>query len=81
MAGAAVGAAGLGWWLLSTAERRRREATSRLRRLSATAAATPGGSLEPPLGDRQLHDKVHELNRAIDEVRRQLEDLGQRDTP
>ena len=83
VAGVAVGAAGLGWWLLSTAERRRREAAIRLRRLTATAASSAGTGLETPLAERQLHDKVHELNRAIDEVRRQLEELGQaqRDTP
>jgi hypothetical protein len=29
-------------------------------------------------GERELHDKVHELNQAIDDVRRQLESLESR---
>jgi len=89
IAGAALGAAGLAWWLRSEAKRRRHsEQAHRLLRLSRLQAGTqqplggaavsgagsgaePGG--RPPEG--QLHDRVQQLNQAIDEVRRQLEDL------
>jgi uncharacterized membrane protein len=42
-----------------------------LLRLSRLAQA----SGTPPLGNDQLHDRVQKLNQAIDEVRRQLEQL------
>ncbi len=77
LAGAVVGAAGLAWWLLSTAERRR-QARHHLQQLRQ--AGLPG--LRPhaqgeslPVSDAQLHDRVQQLNVAIDEVRRQLEQL------
>ena len=79
MAGAVLGAAGLAWWLVSEADRRRRDPARRdsarrdMEKLpSAQAlgaeAASPGA--QP---NRDLHDKVHALNQAIEEVRRQLE--------
>lgn len=85
LAGAVIGAAGLAWWLLSEAERRRLE--SRPRRTVADSnrspfsrsvtlsrpSVEPGGSAE---GERDLHDRVHELNQAIDDVRRQLETMN-----
>ncbi|MEX1317996.1 MAG: hypothetical protein AB1Z22_12845 [Synechococcaceae cyanobacterium] len=88
VAGALVGAAGLAWWLLSLAERRRlaarQQRTLQLSRLQGgadplddpqrahvPAQAPRDGSAE----DRDLHDKVHELNQAIEAVRRQLEQL------
>ena len=82
LAGAAIGAAGVAWWLLSEAERRRLEPRQqRALRLSRfQEAADPEepvalrGSTAPR--DRELHDKVHELNQAIDDVRRQLETLS-----
>lgn len=79
MAGAVLGAAGLAWWLLSEADRRRQ---SGRRPARPTAAATTNGYMVPdapaprPLPERDLHDKVHELNQAIDDVRRQLESLS-----
>ena len=88
VAGAVLGAAGLAWWLLSVAERRRLTARQRrtlqLSRLQggadphdepmrARGGAQPGG--EGSREDRDLHDKVHELNQAIEAVRRQLEQL------
>lgn len=75
VAGAVVGAAGLAWWLLSEADRRR-QATRQLRRL-----VQPRDVRMPPIDgqvsrlDPQLHDRVQQLNQAIDEVRRQLEQL------
>lgn len=73
LAGAVIGAAGLGWWLLSEAERRRLEADRPRRQRSvrlqdATAAESHT--------ERDLHDRVHELNQAIDDVRRQLETMN-----
>ena len=84
MAGAVLGAAGLAWWLLSEAERRRlqprQQRVLRLSRLSE--AGDPDGFPESGSGsnpgERELHDKVHELNQAIDDVRRQLESMGSR---
>jgi hypothetical protein len=79
VAGAVIGAAGLAWWLLSEAERRRGEArrqrTLDLSRLQGTLDAGDMASLNQPLQDRELHQKVQELNQAIESVRRQLEQL------
>jgi hypothetical protein len=88
VAGAVLGAAGLAWWLLSLAERRRLAA----RQQRALALSRLQGGADPlddpsrgrgPTGaerqghadDKDLHDKVHELNEAIEAVRRQLEQL------
>jgi hypothetical protein len=81
LAGALIGAAGLGWWLLSEAERRRdqhRQARSlRINRLSwnEDEAVEPKSS-QRPLRETELQDKVHELNQAIEDVRRQLESMS-----
>lgn len=78
MTGAVIGAAGLAWWLLSEADRRRRgdrqERLLRLSRLQA-GAAEEGGSRPVSIGDADLRNRVQQLNQAIDEVRRQLEEL------
>jgi hypothetical protein len=86
--GAVVGAAGLAWWLLSEAERRhriqRQLSLPRRSRLQggtqepvnaepAQAAIATAGAEQTQ--DGQLHDRVQQLNRAIDDVRRQLEEL------
>jgi hypothetical protein len=84
MAGAVLGAAGLAWWLLSEAERRRlqprQQRVLRLSRLTDagdTDDSAVADSFNRPQ-ESDLHDKVHELNQAIDEVRRQLEGMGSR---
>ncbi|MEB3173247.1 MAG: hypothetical protein VKL97_05225 [Cyanobacteriota bacterium] len=83
-AGAAIGAAGLAWWLLSEAERRRqmpaRQRALRLSRLQDDSIQDVNEARSTGTGNRdlELHDKVHELNQAIDDVRRQLEGLGSR---
>jgi hypothetical protein len=83
MAGALLGAAGLAWWLLSEAEKRRLEQKQqRVLRLSRNPEAEdldPSASNRPLSsiqGQRDLHDKVHELNQAIEDVRSQLEGMA-----
>jgi hypothetical protein len=81
MAGAVLGAAGLAFWLLSEADRRRQSSGRRAAAEGSTTAAgsgypTPDAPAPRPLPERDLHDKVHELNQAIDDVRRQLESMS-----
>ena len=76
--GAVVGAAGLAWWLLSEADRRRRnDRQHRLLRLLRLQDAPAGESAKAPraIGEADLRNRVQQLNQAIDEVRRQLEEL------
>ena len=75
LAGAALGAAGLGWWLLAEAEQRRQGKRQPMRQGPKTQR--PPAALEAP-PDRELHDRVHELNQAIEDVRRQLETMNTR---
>lgn len=72
LAGAVIGAAGLAWWLLSEAERRRLEADRPRRQRSVRLQEAAA----EPRTERDLHDRVHELNQAIDDVRRQLETMN-----
>lgn len=81
LAGAVLGAAGLAWWLLSETDRRqqrqRQERSLRLSRLQGNDAEM----LDPhtasrPMRESELQDKVHQLNQAIEDVRRQLESLS-----
>lgn len=80
MAGAVIGAAGLAWWLLSEAERRRQQAgqprSVRLSTLRNSGVTEARAATSTDLQDRDLHDRVHELNQAIDDVRRQLEAMN-----
>ena len=83
MAGAVIGAAGLAWWLLSEAEKRGLEGRQqRVLRLSRHAEAEdfdPAPTARPLSsiqGQKDLHNKVHELNQAIEDVRRQLEGMA-----
>ena len=75
LAGAALGAAGLGWWLLAEAEQRR-QGKRQPRRQGPNPPRPPAALEAPP--DRELHDRVHELNQAIEDVRRQLETMNTR---
>jgi len=80
MAGAMLGAAGLAWWLLSEADRRRQaQRHLRVLRQSGLQGLQSGlqgwqGAPAQPLAD-PLHDRVQQLNQAIDDVRRQLEQM------
>lgn len=78
--GAALGAAGLTWWLLSRAERRM-ALSNQVKRLSSLTM----GSVKPitaviPVASESLEERVQRLNLAIDEVRRQLENLSPEET-
>jgi hypothetical protein len=81
LAGALIGAAGLGWWLLSEAERRRadqrQERSLRINRLSWNEdEELDTKASNRPVREAELQDKVHELNQAIEDVRRQLESMS-----
>jgi hypothetical protein len=85
LSGAVLGAAGLGWWLLSEADRRRQSRPLRPLRLSQSlrpvvpsgeiAAMPPRSAASRAQPDAGLQERVQQLNQAIDEVRRQLEQL------
>jgi hypothetical protein len=80
MAGAVLGAAGLTWWLLSESDRRRQAQRhlrvlrqSGLQGLQSGLQGLQAGASKPV--EDPLHDRVQQLNQAIDDVRRQLEQL------
>jgi hypothetical protein len=85
LAGAVLGAAGLGWWLLSEADRRRQSRLTQPLRLRAPRQPAAPADLQPRAAfqatpaatsvDPLLQERVQQLNKAIDEVRRQLEQL------
>ena len=84
MGGAVVGALGLGWWLVAEAERRRQSRIGRQLQLGDLARPVALASPQDPRAiaapqsatiDTRLRDRVQELNKAIDEVRRRLEQL------
>tara|TARA_Y100001968_G_C19296854_1_gene687056 strand:+ start:560 stop:856 length:297 start_codon:yes stop_codon:yes gene_type:complete len=81
LSGAILGAAGLAWWLLSEAERRQE---NRKKRAMLYAPRIQDGSeaLEPPStidkkNSENLEQRVEQLNTAIADVRKQLENLGE----
>ena len=74
-AGALVGAAGLAWWLLSQADRRRQARRQLMRLVHAREAPIQPIDAVARSLDPALRDRVQQLNQAIDEVRRQLEEL------
>ena len=85
LGGVVLGAAGLGWWLLSEADRRRQISLRQPLRLRAPRQPTvkvearPRTEFKPASAagsvDPLLQERVQQLNKAIDEVRRQLEQL------
>ena len=75
LTGAALGAAGLSWWLLTRAERRQ-ALSQRIRQLGLQSQADgQNGSLGGNTSGESLEDRVQRLNLAIEDVRRQLEDF------
>ena len=80
ISGAVMGAAGLAWWLLYEADRRQH---SKRQRSMLYAPRIQDGSeafdaTEKVVQEGQLEHRVEQLNAAIADVRRQLEDLGAR---
>tara|TARA_Y100001968_G_scaffold278767_1_gene274281 strand:- start:7963 stop:8262 length:300 start_codon:yes stop_codon:yes gene_type:complete len=83
ISGALLGAAGVAWWLLSEAERRQE---SRKQKAMLYAPRIQDGSeaidtAESSIGiknSEHLEQRVEQLNAAIADVRKQLEDLGAR---
>jgi multidrug efflux pump subunit AcrB len=84
--GAMAGASGLAWWFLKETERRRQlqsvlQRTTRAELALNSASTTPfdhpriNHGAQPPQQDSPFQDRVQQLNQAIDEVRRQLEQL------
>ncbi|MGC6483517.1 MAG: hypothetical protein ACON4T_08140 [Synechococcus sp.] len=78
ISGAVLGAAGLAWWLLSKAERRQQ---MKLQQSMLYAPRIQDGSEALESSERlgqevQLEHRVEQLNAAIADVRRQLEDFG-----
>ena len=73
LTGAAVGAAGLTWWLLSRAERRQ-ALGDQFKRLGLNGVSTNGLSAQG--SSENLEQKVNRLNLAIEDVRRQLESMA-----
>ena len=82
VSGAVLGAAGLGWWLLSEADRRRRLRNQRSMlyapRMQDGSEAISASDRHEINTDHHLEARVEQLNAAIADVRRQLEDLGSR---
>tara|TARA_B100000073_G_scaffold345184_1_gene353629 strand:+ start:1292 stop:1582 length:291 start_codon:yes stop_codon:yes gene_type:complete len=81
ISGAFIGAAGLAWWLISEADKRKE--TKKQKAMMYSSRIQDGSetiATDEKLGenkDDQLEEKVEKLNSAIADVRRQLEELGQ----
>lgn len=83
ISGAVLGAAGLAWWLFSEAERRQ-QTRKQIAMLYAPRIQDGSEALEtssPSVkheSSEELEQRVEQLNAAIADVRKQLEDLGAR---
>ena len=75
LTGAAVGAAGLTWWLLSRAERRQ-ALGDQFKRLGLNGVQENGSAQSSQSSPENLEQKVNRLNLAIEDVRRQLESMA-----
>ena len=82
ISGALLGAAGLAWWLLSEAERRQKARKQKAMlyapRMQDGSEAFEAASNSAQVESEQLEHRVEQLNAAIADVRKQLEDLGSR---
>ena len=81
ISGAFLGAAGLAWWLISEADKRKETKKQRAMMYSSriqdgSEAIDTNENLKEVKGEK-LEQKVEQLNSAIADVRRQLEELGQ----
>ncbi len=82
ISGAILGAAGLAWWLISEAEKRQKTRKQKAMlyapRMQDGSEALETASFKSFNSDDsdQLEQRVEQLNAAIADVRKQLEDLG-----
>ena len=81
VSGAIIGAAGLAWWLISEADKRKETKKQKAMMYSSriqdgSEAIDADENIGEIKGDK-LEQKVEQLNSAIADVRRQLEELGQ----
>ena len=81
ISGAFIGAAGLAWYLISEADKRKETKKQRAMMYSSriqdgSEAIDTNENLQEVKGEK-LEQKVEQLNTAIADVRRQLEELGQ----
>jgi len=81
ISGAILGAAGLAWWLLSEAERRQESRKQRAMlyapRIQDGSEALESSPTAIKNSGENLEQRVEQLNTAIADVRKQLEDLGE----
>ena len=81
ISGAFIGAAGLAWWLISEADKRKetkkQQAMMYSSRIQDGSEATDLNEKLNTVQGEKLEEKVEQLNSAIADVRRQLEELGQ----
>ena len=81
ISGAFLGAAGLAWWLISEADKRKetkkQKAMMYSSRIQDGSEAIDSNEKINNLQGEKLEEKVEQLNSAIADVRRQLEELGQ----
>ncbi len=84
ISGAVLGAAGLALWLFSEAEKRQQ--TKKQKAMLYAPRIQDGSEVidnkfvsKPTRNNQKLEAKVEQLNSAIADVRRQLEELGESD--
>ena len=79
ISGAFIGAAGLAWWLISEADKRKEEKKQKAMMYSSRIqdGSEAIDSNENTNEGENLEKKVEQLNSAIADVRKQLEELGQ----
>ena len=81
ISGAFIGAAGLAWWLISEADKRKetkkQQAMMYSSRIQDGSEAIENDEKTSEIKGDKLEQKVEQLNSAIADVRRQLEELGQ----
>ena len=81
ISGAFIGAAGLAWYLISEADKRKETKKQRAMmyssRIQDGSEAIDTTEYSNEVKGEKLEQKVEQLNTAIADVRRQLEELGQ----
>ena len=81
ISGAFIGAAGLAWYLISEADKRKETKKQRAMmyssRIQDGSEAIDTNEYINEVKGEKLEQKVEQLNTAIADVRRQLEELGQ----